>query len=247
MDPFDEVTSRSQQPGLLRRIRIRISILEVMLLVAVVAVSLRWPGLSVPVGLLSLYALARRKDILSRPTRVAFGQVALVLYLPPPLGLFLFPLEEWGHYLVHLSCMWTVYPWAGIAAVLEWWFQAHSLLVTLATVLLAALVTLAVIWGPALVSQRGLNWRIATFRLAAVIFSLAAMIAAFRLAPREFGSPDHPLANVVVSATFAVSLIVMLGMMARSGLAWRIACLVLVAVMSAGSTFFNWFVIHLPT
>jgi hypothetical protein len=133
MDPFDEVTSRSQRPGLLRRIPIRISILEVMLLVAVVAVSLRWPGLSVPVGLLSLYALARRQDILSRPTRVAFGQVALALYLPPALGLFLLPLEEWGHYLDHLSLMWTVYPWAGIAAVLEWWFQAHSLLFTLGT------------------------------------------------------------------------------------------------------------------
>src|SRR5262249_7869681 len=107
MDPFDEVTSRSQRPGLLRRIRIRISSPQVMLLVAVRSASLRWPGMSVPVGLLSLYALARRQDILSRQTRVAFGQVALALYLPPALGFFLFPLEEWRHYLDHLSLMWT--------------------------------------------------------------------------------------------------------------------------------------------
>ncbi len=54
--------------------RPRVSILEMMVLVAALAVSFRWPGLSVPVGLLFLYTLARRRDILQRPTRVALGQ-----------------------------------------------------------------------------------------------------------------------------------------------------------------------------
>ena len=72
--------------------RLRASILEMMSLVAALAVSFRWPGLTVPVGLLFLYALAQRRDILRRETRIALGQVALASYLPPAVGpLFALP------------------------------------------------------------------------------------------------------------------------------------------------------------
>ena len=56
--------------------RLRVSILEMMWLVAALAVSFRWPGLTVPAGLLFLYSLAQRRDIFRRQTRVAFGQIA---------------------------------------------------------------------------------------------------------------------------------------------------------------------------
>ena len=110
-----------------------------------------------------------------------------------------------------------------------------------------AISAVGVIWGLGLVARRAINWRIVGLRLAAVIVGLLAMIVAFRLAPPEFGLVNYPLVQVVVSTTFALSLIVWLGMVARCGTGWRIACLVLTAVMSAGSTFFNWFMIHLPT
>ena len=80
------------RPGLFRRFRVSIS--ELMLLVAAVAVGLRWPGLSVPVGLLFLYDLARRRALLSRRTLVALGQVALAAYLPPVLAFL--GLHLWG-------------------------------------------------------------------------------------------------------------------------------------------------------
>ena len=76
--------------------RLRVSILEMMLLVAVLAVSFRWPGLTVPVGLLFLYTLARRREILRRQTRMALGQVALALFLPPVLGFL--ALHFWGSF-----------------------------------------------------------------------------------------------------------------------------------------------------
>jgi hypothetical protein len=65
---------------------LRGSILEMMALVAAVAISFRWPGLAVPAVLLFLYAGARRRNILARPTRAALGQVALALYIPPALA-----------------------------------------------------------------------------------------------------------------------------------------------------------------
>ena len=76
--------------------RLRVSILEMMLLVAALAVSFRWPGLTVPVGLLFLYTLVRRRDILRRQTRVALGQIALALYFPPVLAFL--ALHFWGSF-----------------------------------------------------------------------------------------------------------------------------------------------------
>jgi hypothetical protein len=80
--------------------RLNASILELMLLVAAAAVSFRWPGLSVPVGLLFLYALTQRRDILGQPTRVALAQVALVpkqaLYINQP-ALIIHACAYWCH------------------------------------------------------------------------------------------------------------------------------------------------------
>ena len=76
--------------------RLRVTVLEVMLLVTALAVSFRWPGLSIPVGLLFLYALAQRRDILGRPTRVALVQDALALYIPPTVGLLFFHYVDEG-------------------------------------------------------------------------------------------------------------------------------------------------------
>jgi hypothetical protein len=75
-----------------------------MMLVAALAVSFRWPVLTVPVSLLFLYTLAQRRDILRRQTRVAFGQIALALYLPPVLAFLAlhfwgsFGSPDWRHY-----------------------------------------------------------------------------------------------------------------------------------------------------
>jgi hypothetical protein len=227
--------------------RPRVSILEMMVLVAAVAVSLRWPGLSVPMGLVLLYAFAQRRDILSRRTRDALGQVALALYLPPALGFVLFPLAEWGHYLEHLSRLWTFFPWALVLFFLGWWYTAYSLLFTVATICLVAISTLGAIWGLGFLARRAINWRSVFLRLAAVMLGLVATFIAFRLAPKDYDLLNSPLAQVVVSTAFAVCVIPALAMVARCGIGWRIACLVLTAVMSAGSTFFNWIVLHLPT
>lgn len=75
--------------------RPRASIREVMWLVAALAMAFRWPGLSVPAGLLFLYAFARGRDILRRQTRVAIGQIALAAYLPPAAGLLWVSSDFW--------------------------------------------------------------------------------------------------------------------------------------------------------
>src|ERR1700678_1653765 len=88
--------SVGKRPSPIRRLRA--SILEMMSLVAALAVAFRWPGLSVPVGLLFLYTLAQRRDILRRQTRVALGQLALALYLPPAAGLLVVGVPMWDFY-----------------------------------------------------------------------------------------------------------------------------------------------------
>jgi len=160
--------------------RLSASIREIMSLVAAVAVSFRWPGLTVPVSLLFLYALARRRDVLGRPTRVALTQVALALYFPPAAGLLLVPFQGWDQYL-------EVFPF------------------------------------------------MPTFIPGALILGLeTACAAAF------FDSPQHPVATVVLSTVNPLAVIGGLGMVARRGRAWRIACLTLAAAMSAASTFLIW-------
>jgi hypothetical protein len=44
----------------------------------------------------TLYGLARRRDLLRRQTRVALGQIALAVYLPPVLGFL--ALHLWGNF-----------------------------------------------------------------------------------------------------------------------------------------------------
>src|SRR5262245_41938347 len=87
---------------------VRGSILEMMTLVAAVAISFRRLGMAVPAVLLFLYALVRRRNILARPTRVALGQVAVALYIPPALatlGSFLVLHEDLDGYLTRFSFM----------------------------------------------------------------------------------------------------------------------------------------------
>jgi len=147
--------------------RLRVSILEVMLLMAALAVSFRWPGLSVPVGLLFLYALAQRRDRLGPQTRDALGQVALAMYLPPALGLFWFPFAAWDQYLASFSFM----PILALACIAV----PRSLEDTAAMVVLS-LSTLAVIAGTAVIARQGNAWRIACLIVASGMSALSTLI-----------------------------------------------------------------------
>jgi hypothetical protein len=69
--------------------RLRASILELMVLMAALAVSFAWPGLSVPAGLLFLCARGQRRDFLCRQTRVGLGQIDVTSYLLAAVGLLL--------------------------------------------------------------------------------------------------------------------------------------------------------------
>ncbi len=147
----------------------RVSILEVMLLVAALAVSFRWPELSVPVGLLFLYALAQRRDTLGRPTRVALAQVALALYLPPAVGLLLFHYveERWDLNLEHFSCMPNFIPGVLIALMLPWFDRFHAPFFAVEILVLSTMTSLAMIGGLGVLARRGRAWRIACLTLAA--------------------------------------------------------------------------------
>jgi hypothetical protein len=217
--------------------RLRASILEMMLLVAALAVSFCWPGLSVPVGLLFLYALAQRRDILRRQTRVAFGQIALAMYLPPAVGLLLVPREEWGYYLEHFSLMPTFIPWGFIVVNLLWFFRFNSPLFPVAIVILSMIVPLAAIVGLGVVPRRDINWRIACPSIAAAIIGLTL--------PWWFTSRQNTVAIVVLSTIPPLCLTVGLGVVARRGRAWRIACLIIAEAMSAASTLLTWLVLHM--
>jgi hypothetical protein len=144
--------------------RLRASILEMMLLVAALAVSFRWPGLSVPVGLLFLYALARRRDMLGRQSRVAVGQVALAMYLPPALGLFCFPIDAWDQYLASFSLM----PILALACI-----AVPRSLEDKAPMVALSLCTLAVIAGTAVIARQGNAWRISCLILASGMSALS--------------------------------------------------------------------------
>jgi hypothetical protein len=244
-EPARSAESVRERSALFRGLRV--SILEVMVLVAAVGVSLRWPGLSVPVGLVILYAFAQHRDIFSRRARGALGQVALALYLPPAFGFVLFPLAEWGHYFEHLSRLWAFFPYALLLFFLAWWFTSYSLLFTVATIAVVAMSTAGVNWGLGLVARRAIDWGKVCLRLAVMIVGLLAIFIALRLAPPNYDVLNSPLVQIVISTTFALCVVVMLGMVARRGTGWRIGCLVLAAVMSAASTFAVWILIHLPT
>jgi hypothetical protein len=217
--------------------RLRASILELMLLVAAAAVCFRWPGLSVPVGLLFLYALTQRRDILGQPTRGALAQVALALYLPPAAGLFLVTREEWGYYLENFSVMPTFIPWGLILASMYWWFRFHSPLFQVAIVVLWSITPVALILGLG-VARRDLNWRIVCLSLTAAMILL--------MLPWWFGSPQNKAAieAVVLSMSPTLAVIVGLGVVARRDRTSRIACLSLAAVMSAASTSLTWGFLH---
>jgi len=157
--------------------RLRASILEVMLLVAAVAVSFRWTGLCVPVGLLLLYAFAQRRDILRRQTRIALGQVALAIYLPPAVGLFCVPFEGWAEYLEILPFMPNFIPGTLIARTLPWfdWFRAPLFPVEIDV--LSTMTSLAMIGGLGVVARRGSAWRIACLILAAAMSAANTLLA----------------------------------------------------------------------
>jgi hypothetical protein len=137
--------------------RLRVSILEVMLLVAALAVSFRWPGLSVPVGLLFLYAIAQRRDILGRPTRVALVQVALALYLPPAVGILLFHYVEegWDLNLERFSLMPNFIPGALISLMLPWFDRSHAPFFAVEIVVLSTMISLGMIGGLGVLARRG--------------------------------------------------------------------------------------------
>ena len=151
--------------------RLRVSIREVMSLVAAAAVSFRWPGLIVPVSLLFLYALAQRRDILGRPTRVALAQVALALYLPPAVGLLLFHYVEegWELNLEHFSFMPNFIPGALISLMLPWFDRLHAPLFAVEIVVVSTMTSLAMIGGLGVLARRGRAWRIACLTIAAAM------------------------------------------------------------------------------
>ncbi len=157
--------------------RLRASILDLMLLVAAVAVSFRWPGLCVPVGLLLLYAFARRRDILRRQTRVALGQVALAIYLLPAVGLLCVPFEGWDEYLGIFPFMPNFVPGTLIARMLPWFDWYHAPLFPVETDVLSTMTSLVMIAGLGVVARRGRAWRIAGLTLAAVMSAANTLLA----------------------------------------------------------------------
>jgi hypothetical protein len=188
----DPAGSIEERPAPARRLQI--SILEIMLLVAALAVSFRWPGLTVPLGLVFLYALAQRRDILRRQTRVAFGQVALALYLPPVLAFL--ALHLWGK---SGPADWRAY-WSFVG------FEHFAGMFIGRLSLIPALL-------PGLLIAVGLHRAGAPFR-------------AF----------EGDIPEMVVLSLISLAVLVGLAMIAKRGSAWRVACLLVAAGMSALST-----------
>ncbi len=173
--------------------RFQISILEIMLLVAALAVSFRWPGLTVPLGLVFLYALAQRRNILRRQTRVALGQVALALYLPPVLAFL--ALHLWGKFgpadwraywsfvgFEHFAGMFigrlSLIPGLLIAVGLHRAgapFRAFE--GDIPEMVFLSLISLAVLFGLAVIAKRGSAWRVACLLVAAGMSALSTWIA----------------------------------------------------------------------
>jgi hypothetical protein len=217
--------------------RLQISILEVMFLVAALAVSFRWPGFIVPVSLLFLYALAQRRDILRRQARVALGQISLALYLPPVLGLPFVPRSEWGYFLEQFSVLPTFIPAGFIVFNLPWWFRFNSTLFSAAIVVVATLTPLAVISGLGVMARRDMKWWIAGLILAAALTGLMLRWC--------FASPQNPVAMAVLGTIPTLVVIGGLGTVARQSGTSRIACVILAAAMSAASTFLTWALLHM--
>jgi hypothetical protein len=166
----------SGDESLLRVRRPRVSILELMWLVAALGVCFRWPGLGLPVGLLFLYAFARRREILRRPTRLALGQIALALNLPPAMGLLAVPPEGLDSYLEYFSFMPTFVPGALIAITLPWlnWNQAPLFSVEIRV--LSVMSAFAVIGALGKEAKRGRAWSIACFTLAVVMSAASTFV-----------------------------------------------------------------------
>jgi hypothetical protein len=147
--------------------RLRASILEMMLLVAALAVSLRWPGLTVPTGLLFLYALGRRRGSPSRQTRVALGQIALALYLVPAWSFLFTPPEQWVPSPLRVFSLVPVFLPAALIVRRDWVTgTAFDLPGYAVGVVVLSMGSLAVIGGLGVVAKRGIAWRITCLILA---------------------------------------------------------------------------------
>jgi hypothetical protein len=158
--------------------RLRVSILEMMLFVAAIAVSFRWPGLTVPVSLLFLYALAQRRDILRRQTRVAFGQIALALYVPVALAILRIPFNAWSEYVWSFSLMPTFV--LGALSQLLWMNKSAAQLprevMPVVHYFVQSLSLLAVIWGLSSVAKRGVFSRIPCLILASGMSAVSTVL-----------------------------------------------------------------------
>jgi hypothetical protein len=183
------------RPGLFRRFRVSIS--ELMLLVAAVALGMRWPGLSVPVGLLFLYDLARRRAVLSRRTLVALGQVTLAVYLPPVLAFL--GLHLWGsfgpayerQYWSFVGRDYFLNLFVGDLSIVPAYVPASLIMrrggihwvdnlsvpleLCVATVVLA-MSPLAMIVGLGMIAKRGLAWLIPCLVIAAGMSALSTLL-----------------------------------------------------------------------
>jgi hypothetical protein len=166
----------SSDEDLLRVRRPRVSILELMWLVAALGVCFRWPGLGLPVGLLFLYAFARRREILHRSTRLALGRIALALNLPPAMGLLAVPPEGWDSYLECFSFMPTLVPGALIALALPWFNRYQAPLFAVEIKVLSVISAFAVIGGLGALARRGRAWSIACFTLAVAMSATSTFI-----------------------------------------------------------------------
>jgi hypothetical protein len=147
-----------------------------MWLVAALGACLRWPGLSLPVGLLFLYALARRREILDRSTRLALGQIALALNLSPAMGLLAVPPEGLDSDLEYFSFMPTFVPGALIALALPWSNRYQAPLFALEIKVLSVMSAFAVIGGLGVGAKRGRGWSIACFTLAVAMSAASTLV-----------------------------------------------------------------------
>ena len=127
-------------------------------------------------GLLFLYALAWRRDVLRRPTRMALGQIALALYLPPAVGLFWVPFDFWDDYLAQFSLMPTFIP-AALITGSDLVFQTANLEpgtgVAMVVLSLSPLVVTGVL---GVVARRGTAWRIACLIVALGMSALSTLV-----------------------------------------------------------------------
>jgi hypothetical protein len=158
--------------------RARVTILEMMGLVAAAAICFRWPGLSIPVVCVCAYVLAWRRDFSARPTRAAIGQVALALYIPTALGLFWAPWWWWETYARYVSLLPIFFPAALIlnaASGISVWYGSPA--GTIGMVLLSLIPPILIV-ALGFVARRGRVWRIAALVFAAgmSLFSLLVFI-----------------------------------------------------------------------